>query len=256
MGHAAERLLASEEAAAGVRPSPGIRVEMLSGFELLCEGERVSLTPSVQRLVAYLALHSRPLLRVHVAGVLWTDSSDERAGASLRSALWRLRRPAHMLISSTSTHLCLNPDVVVDVREAAEYARKLIDKSPDDALVGGDESRLTADLLPDWYEDWVIVERERFRQLRLHALESLCRRLMLAGRFARALETGLAAVAAEPLRESAHRALIRVHLAEGNRGEAVQQYERYRSLLQRELGVEPSSHMRELIGLDDRVTPA
>jgi DNA-binding SARP family transcriptional activator len=86
----------------------------------------------------------------------------------------------------------------------------------------------------------VLLERERFRQLRLHALERLCDRLTAQGRFAEATEAGLAAVAGEPLRESAHRALIRAYLAEGNPGEAVGQYERLRALLRDELGVSPS----------------
>ena len=73
------------------------------------------------------------------------------------------------------------------------------------------------ELLPHWYDDWVVIERERFRQLRLHALDALCESLAAAGRYAAAVEAGRASVAAEPLRESAHRLLIQAHLAEGNR---------------------------------------
>ena len=90
---------------------------------------------------------------------------------------------------------------------------------------------LSRDLLPDWYDDWVAVERERFRQLRVHALERLCDRLVEAERFGEAIEAGLAAMKSEPLRESAHRALVRAHLAEGNRSEALAQYRRFKALL-------------------------
>ncbi|HEX2156656.1 MAG TPA: bacterial transcriptional activator domain-containing protein, partial [Actinomycetes bacterium] len=106
---------------------------------------------------------------------------------------------------------------------------------------------LAGDLLPDWYEDWVVLERERLRQLRLHALEALCARLTGAGRFGAAVQAGLAAVAGEPLRESAHRTLIRAHLAEGNPGEAVRQYHLYRRLLTDELAIEPSPAIRGLV---------
>jgi DNA-binding SARP family transcriptional activator len=58
---------------------------------------------------------------------------------------------------------------------------------------------------------------------------------------------GLAAVGREPLRESAHRALIQAHLAEGNAGEAVRRYRRYAEIADRELGVEPSPMMRALL---------
>ena len=106
---------------------------------------------------------------------------------------------------------------------------------------------LRDDLLPDWYDDWLAFERERFRQLRIHALESLCERLIALERFGEAIETGLAVVTAEPLRESAHRILIRIHLAEGNGAEALGQYRRFRALLHDELGLEPSPEMRTLV---------
>ncbi len=99
---------------------------------------------------------------------------------------------------------------------------------------------LAGDLLPGWYDDWVIVERERIRQLRLHALEVLCENLSRSGRHAQAVDAGLSAVAEEPLRESAQRALIAAHLREGNVSEAVRQYDRYRKLLGASLGLEPS----------------
>jgi DNA-binding SARP family transcriptional activator len=93
----------------------------------------------------------------------------------------------------------------------------------------------------------VLAERERFHHLRLHALEALCDRLTAAGRYGEAVDAGLAAVRAEPLRESAHRALIKAHLAEGNHGEASRQYSSYRQLTLAEFGIEPSAHLRELL---------
>jgi len=113
-------------------------------------------------------------------------------------------------------------------------------------------SYLTVDLLPDWYDDWVLVERERYNQLRLHAIEALCHHLTAAGHHAEAIDAGLAAVRAEPLRESAHQVLIRAHLAEGNRWEAVRQYERCRRLLLDELGVEPSRALQALLPVSQR----
>jgi DNA-binding SARP family transcriptional activator len=98
----------------------------------------------------------------------------------------------------------------------------------------------------------VLVERERFHQLRLHALEAVCDRLITAGRYGEAIDAGLAAVAAEPLRESAHRVLIKAHLAEGNHGEADRQYQLCRHILRDELGVEPSNALRRLVSKDGR----
>jgi DNA-binding SARP family transcriptional activator len=83
--------------------------------------------------------------------------------------------------------------------------------------------------------------------LRLRALDTLCERLTRAGRLDAALEVGLAAVAGEPLRESSHRALIRVHLADGNVAEAIRQYRLCRRLLREQLDLEPSDQMAELL---------
>jgi DNA-binding SARP family transcriptional activator len=235
------------------------RLLLLDGFELRCDGRPVALPMTAQRLLAFLALRDRPALRAQVAGCLWVDTTDEHATASLRSALWRLRRPGHGLVEATLTHLRLAAGVSVDYREAIGRARELLNQPDGDGLVadGDGDAALARELLPDWQEDWVVVERERFRQLRLHALEVRCRRLAGAGRFAQAVQAGLAAVACEPLRDSAHQLLIWVHLAEGNRAEAIRQYERYCRLLRDELGLDPSPQIQQLLrGLDAaRVTP-
>ena len=222
-------------------------LSLLDAFELRCGGEPVSLPLSAQRLLAFVALHERPLLRVYVAGTLWIDASDERAGASLRSSLWRLNRPGHALVEATSTHLRLAPGVDVDVHRAFRLARRLLDGSAGGKDLDAAPDLLGGELLPDWYDDWLLFERERFRQVSLHALEALSELLVRGGQLARALEAALSAVRAEPLRESAHRALIRVHLAEGNRGEAQRQYELCRRLLCERLDTAPSPQLEALL---------
>jgi DNA-binding SARP family transcriptional activator len=232
-------------APASVPDEADTRLGLLDGFEVRHENGVVALPLSAQRLLAFLALRGRPLQRVYVAGVIWVDSSQEQANANLRTTLWRLRRPRCPLVRATSTHLALEDGVLVDVREAACRATRAIEHRAE----SNDLPELceAGDLLPDWYDEWLLIERERFRQLRLHALEALCDDLVRAGLFAAATEAGLAAVAGEPLRESAHRGLIKAHLAEGNVGEAVRQYTIYRDLLGRELGLEPSSEMERLM---------
>ena len=81
---------------------------LLGGFELRWAGGPVRVQRSGQRLLALLALQRRPLERLYVAGTLWLDASEERAGASLRSALWRLPQPGGSPVVQTSvTHLRL-----------------------------------------------------------------------------------------------------------------------------------------------------
>ena len=227
--------------------SPPARLGLLGGFRLSVASEDVALPMNAQRLVCFLALHDQPLQRTFVGGSLWGDSTDVRAGGSLRSALWRLRRP-YPLIALTSDHIALAPNVVVDLREGEALAHRVLDTSQElDDVAEVNEEVLSADLLPDWTEDWVLMERERYHQLRLRALEALCRRLSAKGRFGQAVQAGLAAVAGEPLRESARRALIEAHLAERNVAAALREYDAFRRLLRDEVGLEPSADLRALV---------
>jgi DNA-binding SARP family transcriptional activator len=222
-------------------------VHLLDGFALVSDGERVALPLSAQRLIAFLALHDQPLQRVYVAGKLWLQSTDERAFANLRSAIWRTNQSVRRLVFATTSQLCLFDDVTVDLRQAVARASRLVDGSADEDELSGGASPLTGELLPDWYDDWVLIERERHRQLVLHALDALAARLTRLGRFGEAVEVALAAIAGEPLRESAHRYLIETHLAEGNPSEALRHFEIYRQLLRDHLDLEPSSRMDELV---------
>lgn len=226
--------------------APGIRLTLIDGFQLIVANRVIQLPMSAQRLVAFMALQNRIVSRVYLAGVLWPDTTEQRSTANLRTSLWRVRRSNCNVLRVTSTHIALDPGVLVDVCEVRRRAEQLLGDPQDDAALN--LSRFTADVLPDWYDDWVVLERERFRQLRLHLLEALCDRLTSAGQFRRAVEAGFAAVSGEPLRESAQRALIAAHMAEGNRSEALRQYELYRQLLQKELRLRPSSLLVSLIG--------
>ena len=137
---------------------------------------------------------------------------------------------------------------MVDVVEVMGQAHRLLGSNDGVLPEDLDYRPLTRDLLPDWYEEWVAAERERFRQLRLHALEALCRRLTGLGMFGTAIQAGLAAVAGEPLRETAQRTLIEAYMAEGNIAEAIRQYSTYRRTLFDDLGVDPSPTMVRLMG--------
>jgi len=229
------------------RGQPPITLSLLDGFELCCDREIVHLPMSAQRLLACLALHDRPLPRPYVAAMLWLDSSDARAAANLRSALWRLHQPGYRLIETDDTRLRLSSDLRVDVRDLLTLAHRLIDGSGDWEDVDVDSTLLVGEVLPDWYEDWVLIQRERFRKLSLHALEALAAHLTEAGRLGDALEAALAAVSRDPLRESAHCALINVHLAEGNGGEALRQFRFCRRLLADRLGIAPSPRLKALV---------
>ncbi len=226
--------------------APGLHLRLMLGFELTWAGLAVVLPRSAQRLMAFLALHDRPVLRSHVAETLWLDSPDSRSSGSLRTALWRLGRSGHNLVQVRGQSMCVSSDLTVDTRQLADLARSV---RRDNHVLDGEELEDLAaggELLPGWYDDWVLMERERTRQLRLQTLVAAAEQLIGCGRHAEAVVVGLAALENEPLHERAHGAIIRAHMAGGNRGEALRQYQRYVEVLTRELRIEPSADMQSL----------
>ncbi|MGW0229316.1 AfsR/SARP family transcriptional regulator [Actinopolymorpha singaporensis] len=224
---------------------PAVRLQLLGGFELRVDDAVVEVKPAPQRLMALLALAGAAVERTFAAEQLWPDASRERAQANLRTTVWRLRHVSCELVASSKTHVRLAAQVWVDVREGLAEVQRA-----DPAAVlrtVGLEATLLADLLPDWYDDWLETERERIRQLRLAGLERCGEQLLAAGHPADGIQLGLRAAAIEPLRESAQRLVIRCHLAEGNLVEAVRQYQRFAALLGRELGAAPSARLTDLI---------
>jgi DNA-binding SARP family transcriptional activator len=227
------------------------RLVLLGSFELSCVDGPVVLPLGAQRLMAFLAIQELPLLRTYVAEALWPESSRNRANANLRSIIWRIRQTGHNLVQADGCRLRLPGSTAIDLQEYMSMAYRLLSedweecdpKELDADLVTG----LSTELLRDWYDEWLMIERDRWDQLRLHALEALAERLLAAGEFSNAVQAALAAIGTEPLRESAHRMLIRVHAAEGNWSQCITQYRRYRMLLQRELSSPPTAQMEELM---------
>jgi len=232
-------------------PAPDLEVCILGTFRFRAGGSRLpALAGGSQRLLALLGLRDRVLMRAGIAGTLWPESTEEHAHSSLRSALGRLSRISREAVVVTPLDLCLAEHVNVDIREARALAHRLLAPGravADQDLDAGAIRALSVDVLPDWYDDWVLVEAEEWRQLRLHALEAAAERLLDVGRYGEATGAALAAVRVEPLRESARAAVIRVHLAEGNQSEALREFARYRTLLRAELGLEPTEQLHRLV---------
>jgi DNA-binding SARP family transcriptional activator len=144
--------------------------------------------------------------------------------------------------------LLLRTDVLIDVHMVGDWASRLISgRSAHSDLTALPRGIDPFDLLPGWYDDWVLLEREQLRQRILHALEVMSYHLAAAGRYAEAVDAAMMAVSAEPLRESAQQALLEAHLAEGNWVEGQRVLESYRELLGRELGVDPDPRLESML---------
>lgn len=217
-------------------------LQVLGTFTALIEERRVILRPSVRRIIALLAVHG-PMHRSDAAGVLWPDLTQERALANLRTALWRARTDGPGLVTEEGDVVGI-PDVRVDLSAVREWAQR---------AVRGEEpwmpppQRSTHELLPGWGAEWLIGPREELRLHQLYALEAAGGRLLTAGRFGEAAGLALAAVTVDPLRESATRLLIEIHIREGNRPDAVRRFDTYQRRLRREMACEPGPSLTALV---------
>lgn len=209
---------------------------------VLQAGQHRCVPEGCKRLLAFVALKGGRVDRRHAAGCLWPDGPEVRASGNLRSALWRLRGSGIDVLEADKVNVYLRERTSTDLDALCGWADRLVAGIATEADMRVPEwTTAVAELLPGWYDDWVIFERERVRQRMLHALEVLSCRLRADGRYGEAVEAAMDAVAVEPLRESAQRVLAEAHIAEGNYVEARRTFGAYRELVRRELGVEPSA---------------
>jgi DNA-binding SARP family transcriptional activator len=238
---------------------PRAHLTLLGGFSLTVGGTPVNVPPVSARLLAFVAVSCRGAVpRALVAGSLWPDAPEHSAHANLRSALVRLRGAGRTALEISSSDVCLAPGVSVDYHQARALAALVLDPdglSPRRPRFGATTVLdMSTDLLPGWYEDWVLQEAETWRQLRTHALEKLAADFLAARRHPEAVIAAHAAVQADPLRESSRGTLIRAHLAEGNATQARREFERYARRLRVETGAGPPDRLRKLVASEGRGT--
>jgi DNA-binding SARP family transcriptional activator len=235
------------------RPGPGHRITVLGSFSASADGTPVPLGVDAGRAVAYLALHRRPQRRADLAADLYPGVPGDTALWLLDESLPAARDAGLLRDDPATGTLALDPDAEVDLDEAMALVRALTGGAGRPGTLPADldtaTALLTADLLPGEAAPWLVVERERFRQIRINAIEELSGTLSAAGRHADAVALAEEAVRTSPSRESARRALIEAHLAQGDIAEAVAQYDEYQELLRSSVGASSGS------GLDGLLPP-
>ncbi|WP_194825052.1 BTAD domain-containing putative transcriptional regulator [Nocardia sp. XZ_19_231] len=223
------------------------QLTLVEEFALEVDSHRLVVPHMAERVLTYLALVGRPVARCRLAGTLWPECSELAASKSLRTALWRLRQVEESLVETDRDRLRLDPNVAVDFADLVGLAYALVDDPRSAELAHVHLLINHAELLPDWDEEWVVADRERYRLVRLTALESAAEALLTIGQLGGARVAAAAVVRAEPLRESARRILMQIHLAQGNSVEAIHEYRRFRDLLRDEIGMDPSPCIERLL---------
>src|SRR4051794_14543996 len=223
-----------------------LRVRLLGDMRAELDGRPIE-PPASRRawaLLAWLALHPGEHDRGTLAAHFWPDVLDASARASLRSAIWALRRAlgpgaeAHLL--ATRERVGLDPGAGLFV-DALAFEALLARDRPADALALGD-----GELLAGLQEDWAARARDTHRERVLDAHEALARAAESAGDLAEAVRRTRAQVALDPLGEEPHRRLIRRLAEAGDRPAALAVYARFAERLRRELAIAPSGATRRL----------
>ncbi len=201
-------------------------------------------------IIYYLAAQTHPLTRDHLLAFFWPDHDRSTGQQNLRATLYGLRKTFGALLAVDEDTIALAPETRVDARM---FEAQLADPSADLfaiketlALYRGDF--LHGFTLPDLpeFDDWAMLERERYRRLAVSGLTRLGHLYEAQQDFRAALETLDQALAFDPLQEDLQRLALRWHYLAGDRAGAIRRYENFRQLLGDEMGVPPMEETRTL----------
>jgi DNA-binding SARP family transcriptional activator len=235
-----------------------LEIHLLGGFRVSREGRTVSGFESqkVRALLAYLGVHrGRSFSRDQLAGLLWPEELSEAARRNLRQALYNLRHTLqdaagtdeHLEASHQAVALVRRPELWIDVEDfSAKLARAEAESERDPAPLAAAARLYEGDLLAGFhvdespeFEEWLMAEQERLRDGALRVLLRLVDHHLETGTYSLGVEYGRRLVKLDPLSETAHRRLMRLHAFAGRRSRAITQYQELVRLLDEELGVEP-----------------
>ncbi len=234
-----------------------LQVRLLGNFLLVSDDMPAPAVDSqrLRSLLAYLMLHrAAPQSRSHLAFLLWPDSSEEQAHTNLRTVVIRLRQALPNLddfLHIDRRSLQWRPTVpyaldVMDFELALARAEQARDAKTERQALEEAVGLYRGDLLPDCYDQWILSERDRLRQLFLAALERLVELLEQERNYSAAIRMAQYLIRHDSLHETAYRHLMRLYAGSGNRAALVRTYQTCVTVLERELAVGPSSATRRL----------
>jgi DNA-binding SARP family transcriptional activator len=243
-----------------------LRAVLLGGFAIgVGDGPLAAFgTPRIQSLLAYLLLHRQtPQSRQHLAFMLWPDSTETQARANLRNLVHGLQHGlphvGKRLEMGTGT-LGWRHDATMEVDvadfeaavNAADTARRSADTTGAQAQLEAAVSIYRGELLPGFYDDWIVTERDRLDSLARHALDVLVDLLEAQRDYARAIVHAERLLQQDRLNETTYRRLMRLHVLSGDHAGARRVYQACVDVLRRELGEEPGGATREAYAVAQR----
>jgi DNA-binding SARP family transcriptional activator len=222
------------------------QLSLLQSWQLRQDSSIVHVAPRQQRLLTALAING-PRPRSYLVGLLWPENSETRALESLRVSVHIVSQQIPGLLVNGGAVLSLSERVDIDLHRVRAQIRELSQVG----LVGNAAACLhqlrDAELLPGWYDDWVIFEQSRLRQERLHAFLIIARASVACCDYEVAVEASGAALELEPLYESAVGLLIQAQRRRGNNASALRAFEKYQAKLKEDMGIVPSGTLRRLV---------
>ncbi len=227
-----------------------LQIRLLGQFDVRLGGKRI-LIPSRagQSLLAYLVLTAgTPHRREKLAGILWPDFSDDNARKNLRHELWRIRKATSTQQPTTVDYLLAEEFTIAFNREA-EYWLDAAQMERPELDLGSLISNLSlyqGELLPGFYEDWIVLERERLRAIFDTKMEQLLGQLIAAERWTAVQEQAERWLSLGNTLEPAYRALMLAYGARGDMAKVSSIYQRCIEELNEQFGLEPSAETRAL----------
>jgi len=241
---------------------PTLHIHLLGDFLLVSDDSPVTTVnvPRLQSVLAYLVLHrTAPQARSHLAFLLWPDSTDAQALVNLRKALHHLRQALpdidnflladrqslHWQPSRPGASWTLDVQDVEQALASAEQAGRAQDMSAMRQALERAVDLYRGDLLPSCYDEWILPERERVRQLFFQASERLIALLEEERDYDAAITAAQRLLRHDPLHEATYRSLMRSYALRGDRAAALRVYHTCVTVLERELAAEPVEATRQ-----------
>ncbi len=242
---------------------PRCRVEMLAGLTVRQAGREITRfkTQKCASLLAYLAYHlGRAHKREVLAELLWPERPPRAGRTNLNTALSSLRRqleppgvPAGAIIQGDRFAVQLNPEAITT--DVADFQSLL--HAAGDAQSATECRQLLTDavdlyqgeLLPGFYENWVVPEQRKLADQYFDAVLALVGLLEEAGQTDESVDLLRLAVTHDPLREEVHAELMRLLAVAGQPEAALRQYAEITAYLDEELERTPSAPVRRLAEL-------